>query len=255
MRYYNCMQAHFTSANFLLALLHFHCALRADLLHPGVRRMNVAISTKTHRAFRARPRHRRRLFSSCAVRSGCHIFVFYSYLVSHVTTERTETPLHRFRRLLCLLRGAGEPGPARLPCRGHPLRGGAQQLRHRRERGNQARRRPHGDFDCRSPPLVAAVLSVLPVDVVCSIVELAAVLGERDRPKKVAARINGRIRAAIGKRITCSIGCAPNRWLAKIAADLEKPDGLTVLPPPSAIFPSSSTRLAGRQHTPRRACR
>ena len=31
--------------------------------------------------------------------------------------------------------------------------------------------------------------------------------------------------------ITCSIGYAPNRWLAKIAADLDKPDGLTVLHP------------------------
>ena len=39
------------------------------------------------------------------------------------------------------------------------------------------------------------------------------------------------MRAAVGERITCSIGCAPNRWLAKIAADLEKPDGLTVLLP------------------------
>ncbi len=79
--------------------------------------------------------------------------------------------------------------------------------------------------------VVAAVLSVLPVDVVCSIDELAAVLGERDRPEEVAGRIKRRIRRAVGGRITCSIGCAPNRWLAKIAADLDKPDGLTVLYP------------------------
>ena len=79
--------------------------------------------------------------------------------------------------------------------------------------------------------IVAAVLSVLPVDVVCSIDELAAVLGERDCPEEVAGRIKRRLRAAVGERITCSIGCAPNRWLAKIAADLDKPDGLTVLLP------------------------
>ena len=60
MRYYNRMQARFTSANFLLAPLHFHFALRAAILYPGVRRKNVATFTKTHRAFRARPRHRRR---------------------------------------------------------------------------------------------------------------------------------------------------------------------------------------------------
>ncbi|MCE2452388.1 MAG: hypothetical protein J4F48_06025, partial [Nitrospinae bacterium] len=71
----------------------------------------------------------------------------------------------------------------------------------------------------------------LPVDVVCSIDELAAVLGERDRPEEVARRIKCRIRAAVGERITCSIGCAPNRWLAKIAAGLDKPDGLKVLLP------------------------
>ena len=79
--------------------------------------------------------------------------------------------------------------------------------------------------------VVAAVLSVLPVDVVCSIDELAAVLGERDRPEEIAGRIKRRIRRAVGERITCSIGCAPNRWLAKIAADLDKPNGLTVLLP------------------------
>ena len=78
---------------------------------------------------------------------------------------------------------------------------------------------------------VAAVLSVLPVDVVCSIDELAAVLGKRDRPEEIAGRIKRRIRTAVGERITCSIGCAPNRWLAKIAAGLDKPDGLKVLLP------------------------
>lgn len=79
--------------------------------------------------------------------------------------------------------------------------------------------------------VVAAVLSVLPIDVVCSIDELTAVLGERDCPEDVAGRIKQRVREAVGKRITCSIGCAPNRWLAKIAADIDKPDGLTVLRP------------------------
>ena len=79
--------------------------------------------------------------------------------------------------------------------------------------------------------IIAAVLSVLPIDVVCSIDECAAVLGGRDRPEEIAGRIKSRVRAAVGERITCSIGCAPNRWLAKIAADLEKPDGLTVLLP------------------------
>ena len=79
--------------------------------------------------------------------------------------------------------------------------------------------------------VVAAVLSVLPIDVVCSIDEFAAVVGNRDCPEEIAGRLKSRVRAAVGERITCSIGCAPNRWLAKIAAGLEKPDGLTVLRP------------------------
>ena len=79
--------------------------------------------------------------------------------------------------------------------------------------------------------VVVAVLSVLPIDVICSIDELAAVLEERDWPEEITARIKQRVREAVGEHITCSIGCAPNRWLAKIAADLDKPDGLTVLGP------------------------
>ena len=79
--------------------------------------------------------------------------------------------------------------------------------------------------------LVAAVLDVLPLDAVCSIDEIAASLTARDTPETIASQIKQRLRDAVGERITCSIGCAPNRWLAKIAADLEKPDGLTVLRP------------------------
>jgi DNA polymerase-4 len=46
-------------------------------------------------------------------------------------------------------------------------------------------------------------------------------------PEQVASDIKGRIREATG--LTCSIGIAPNKLLAKIASDLEKPDGLTVI--------------------------
>ena len=39
------------------------------------------------------------------------------------------------------------------------------------------------------------------------------------------------MRYAVGDHITCPIGCAPNRWLARIGANLDEPDGLTVLYP------------------------
>ncbi|QQG41342.1 MAG: hypothetical protein HYV90_04240 [Candidatus Woesebacteria bacterium] len=44
--------------------------------------------------------------------------------------------------------------------------------------------------------------------------------------KVVAQEIKNRIRAEIGEWLTVSIGIAPNRYLAKIAAGLHKPDGL-----------------------------
>lgn len=50
-------------------------------------------------------------------------------------------------------------------------------------------------------------------------------------PKGLAARIKGRIFKNIGSQITCSIGFAANRLLAKIACKVDKPNGVTIWPP------------------------
>jgi DNA polymerase-4 len=48
-------------------------------------------------------------------------------------------------------------------------------------------------------------------------------------PEHIAYELKARIRHRFG--ITCSIGIAPNKLLAKLASDMQKPDGLTIIGP------------------------
>jgi DNA polymerase-4 len=51
--------------------------------------------------------------------------------------------------------------------------------------------------------------------------------GELDRAAALAHEIKARVRERTG--LTCSIGVTPNKLLSKLASELDKPDGLTVL--------------------------
>lgn len=53
------------------------------------------------------------------------------------------------------------------------------------------------------------------------------------RPEAIAGKIKGRVRAETG--LTISAGVAPSKFTAKIASDMNKPDGLTVVPPEAVL--------------------
>lgn len=73
----------------------------------------------------------------------------------------------------------------------------------------------------------------IPVTKVCSIDEVACRLMDNEtspaRATEIALSIKRGLAANVGEYIRCSIGLAPNRYLAKVATDLHKPDGLTQL--------------------------
>ena len=81
--------------------------------------------------------------------------------------------------------------------------------------------------------LLAEIGAVIPVDAVKSIDELTSRLVGRDitEPEALAHKLKKRIRDNIGPYITCSIGFAANRQLAKIAGKQDKPDGTTIWHP------------------------
>ena len=82
--------------------------------------------------------------------------------------------------------------------------------------------------------VVEAVESCVPVTAVCSIDEMACRLMGRERPLRAAMELGRRVKRTIqekvGEYLRSSVGLATSRYLAKVASDMEKPDGLVALP-------------------------
>jgi len=64
---------------------------------------------------------------------------------------------------------------------------------------------------------------------------------EPPRTRQIALDIKQAIKDDVGETLRCSIGMAPNRYLAKIASDMQKPDGLIGLLP--SQLPRALTQL------------
>ncbi len=90
--------------------------------------------------------------------------------------------------------------------------------------------------------LLSEISAVIAIDAIKSIDELTCRLDKPQikAPKDLAQKIKQRLAKYIGPYITCSIGMAANRQLAKIAGKQNKPDGVTIWSPdmmPKPLLP------------------
>ena len=88
----------------------------------------------------------------------------------------------------------------------------------------------HTEYAKYSHAISEAVDLVCPVSHNPSIDEMVCQLIGREqeppRARRIALDIKQSIYKNVGEALRCSIGMAPNRYLAKIASDMQKPDGL-----------------------------
>ncbi len=93
----------------------------------------------------------------------------------------------------------------------------------------------HADYAKYSHDIAKAVELACPVAHTPSIDEMVCQLMGREqeppRARQIALAIKESIYKNVGEALRCSIGMAPNRYLAKIASDMQKPDGLIGLLP------------------------
>ena len=87
---------------------------------------------------------------------------------------------------------------------------------------------------------------VEPLSIDEAFLDLTGVVADLRGGAEAARRLKETIRA--DQRLTASVGVAPTKFLAKVASDLEKPDGLVVLPledVPRRLWPLPVERLWG----------
>lgn len=108
----------------------------------------------------------------------------------------------------------------------------------------------HDDYVRLHHEILAVVNQHIPVRKVWSVDEMeCALIGqERRHATRIAHAIKASLKARFGPHLTCSVGLAPNQFLAKVAAEMNKPDGLVLMRPqdlPGQLFTLSLTDLPG----------
>ena len=100
--------------------------------------------------------------------------------------------------------------------------------------------------------ILAEVIKHVPINKVWSVDELSSCLPPRLRSPAAATaqaqRLKKGLAENVGSQIKCSIGVAPNSFLAKVATDMQKPDGLVILRQqdlPGPLFDLHLTDLPG----------
>ncbi len=95
----------------------------------------------------------------------------------------------------------------------------------------QANHKLYVDYHHR---VLRAIEKHIPVDEVMSIDEVACRLDKRQQQRTVARELAQDIKHEIGTQVggclTSSIGISANKLLAKLASNMQKPDGLVILP-------------------------
>ena len=81
--------------------------------------------------------------------------------------------------------------------------------------------------------ILEAVETVVPIHQVLSVDEMVVRPWRNEAALcdalRLGQRVQDAIRRGVGEWLTCSVGLAPNAFLAKVASDLQKPRGLSVL--------------------------
>jgi len=100
--------------------------------------------------------------------------------------------------------------------------------------------------------IIAATEKIIPVHKIWSVDEFDCLLLGRERTPENATDLANRIKAQlhkdVGPAINCSIGIGPNSFLAKVATEIQKPDGLVILDPknlPGRLLDLKLTDLPG----------